>query len=161
MGRLSVPIHAYAMRDSQKALDTMKKAMDWDARTYATWARSNNLDPASTALTERRARARQNIVEFVNKMKASAPPPPKEPGEARAKREYTTNPVERVIDGTTLRIPANYLTPFGLSAPARETATYVALVMLFPNLEGYTPTNWRDVERSSRLASVSFSSPGS
>jgi hypothetical protein len=47
-----------------------------------------------------------------------------------------------------LRIPANYLTPFGLSAPARETVTYVALVMFFPNLEGYTPTNWRDVETS-------------
>jgi hypothetical protein len=148
MGWLGVPINAYAMRDSQKTFDAMKKAMDWDTRTYATWARANNLDPTSAALTERRKRARENMVEFVNKMKASAPPQPKESGEVRIKREYTTNPVERVVDGTTLRIPANYVTPFGLSAPARETVAYVALVIFFPNLEGYTPTNWRDVETS-------------
>src|SRR5258706_400874 len=63
-------------------------------------------------------------------------------------RAYTTNTVERVIEGTTLRIPANYLTPFGLSAPAREAVTYVPLVMFFPSLEGYTPANWREVETS-------------
>jgi len=84
----------------------------------------------------------------VNKMNAAAPPPPKEPGEVRIKREDTTNTVERVIEGTTLRIPANYLTPFGLSAPAREAVTYVPLVMFFPSLEGYTPANWREVETS-------------
>jgi hypothetical protein len=148
MGWLSVPINGYAMRDSQKTSATMKKALDWDARTYATWATANNLDPASAALTERRKRARAKMVEFVNTMMASAPAAPKESGEVRIKREYTTNPVERIIGGTALRIPANYLTPFGLSAPARETVTYVALVMFFPNLEGYTPTNWREVETS-------------
>jgi hypothetical protein len=148
VGWLSVPIHGYAMRDGKKTQETLKKAIDWDARTYATWAQANNLDPASAALTERRTRAREKMVTFVDKLQAAAPPPPKEPTEARVKREYSTNPVERVIDGTTLRIPANYVRPFGLSIPARETVAYVQLLMFFPNLEGFTPTNWRDLETS-------------
>ena len=148
IGWLGTPINAYAMQDSRKMLDTVNKAMQWDARTYATWARANNLDPSSAALTERRKLAREKMVEFASKMKAAAPPPPKEPIEVRFKREYTTNPVERVIDGTTLRIPANYLTPFGLSIPARETVTYVGLTVFFPNLEGFTAANWLDADTS-------------
>src|SRR6266850_3851366 len=52
MGWLSVPINGYAMQDSQKTIATMKKALDWDARMYATWTTANNFDPASAALTE-------------------------------------------------------------------------------------------------------------
>ena len=47
-----------------------------------------------------------------------------------------------------LSLAASLVTPFGLSIPAKETVQYVQLVMFFPNLEGFTPTNWRDLETS-------------
>jgi hypothetical protein len=156
-------INAHAMRDIVKMIETLAKAMHWDEQTYATWARANGLDPASADLLKRRSDARDGFVAFATDLKThrqkyekaareyKSPEQLQREAEERVRRDYTTTPLERVIGGTTLRIPANFMTAHGLTARPRETSRELTLVVFLPKFVGYTLENWRDLSGNRNL----------
>lgn len=66
--------------------------------------------------------------------------------EARVKINFTTSPVERVISGRTLKIPANFISAgnFGPVRNIGNTVTEVAVTIFMPDFVGYTRDNWRN-----------------
>jgi hypothetical protein len=150
-------INAHAMRDIVKMIETIARAMQWDEKTYDTWAKANKLDPASAELLKRRSDARDGFVTFATDLKANrqkyekaareykSPEQLQREAEERVRRDYTTAPLERIIGGRTLRIPANYLTAHGLAARPRETSRELTLVVFLPKFVGYTLENWREL----------------
>jgi hypothetical protein len=150
-------INAYAMRDIVRMIETIAKAMHWDEKTYETWARANTLDPASAELLKRRSDAREGLVALATDLRAhrqkyekaareyKSPEQLQREAEESVKRDYTTAPLERIVGGTTLRIPANFMTARGLTARPRETTRELTLVVFLPKFIGYTLENWRDL----------------
>lgn len=154
---LGEPINAHAMRDIVKMIELIARAMHWDERTYDGWAKAHKLDPDSAELLRRRAEARDGLVAFATDLKANrqkyekaareykSPEQLQREAEESVQRDYTTAPLERVVGGKTLRIPANYVTAHGLTARQRESTRELTLVMFLPKLVGYTLENWRDL----------------
>lgn len=150
-------INAYAMRDIVRMIETIAKAMQWDEKTYATWAGANKLDPGSAELLKRRSDAREGLVTFATDLKANRPKYEKaareykspeqlqREAEENVRRDYTTAPLERIVGGRALQIPANYVTARGLTARPRETTRELTLVVFLPKFTGYTLENWRDL----------------
>jgi hypothetical protein len=154
---LGEAINAYAMQDILKMIEIIAKAMRWDETTYETWAMAHKLDPLGEKLLQRRTAAREGLVTFATDLtrnrekyeKAAraykSPEQLRREAEESVRRDYTTAPLERIVGGRTLRIPANYVTAHGLAARPRETARELTLVMFLPKLVGYTLDNWRDL----------------
>ena len=150
-------INMYAMRDIVKMIESIAKAMHWDEQTYETWARANKLDPASAELLKRRSDARDGLVAFATDLKVNrkkyekvareykSPEQVQREAEESVRRDYSTAPLDRVVGGTLLRIPANYVTAHGLAARPRETTRELTLVVFLPKFIGYTLDNWRDL----------------
>jgi hypothetical protein len=150
-------INAHGMKDIVRMLELIAKAMEWDEKTYDAWAKANKLDPDNADLLKRRADARDGLVAFATDLKANRQKYEKAAREYKSpeqlqreaaesvQRDYTTAPLERVVGGKTLRIPANYLTAHGLTARPRETARELTLVLFLPKFVGYTLENWRDL----------------
>lgn len=150
-------INAYAMRDIVKMIETIAKAMQWDEKTYDTWAKANKLDPGSAELLKRRSDARDGLVTFATDLRANrqkyekaareykSPEQVRREAEEAVKRDYTTVPLERVVGGKTLRIPANFVTAHGLAVRPRETTRELTLVVFLPKFVGYTLENWREL----------------
>ena len=150
-------INAHGMRDIVKMIELIARAMQWDEKTYDAWARANKLDPDGADLLKRRSDARDGLVTFATDLKAhrqkyekaareyKSPEQLQREAEESVQRDYTTAPLERVVGGRTLRIPANYLTARGLSARPRESARELTLVLFLPKYVGYTLDNWRDL----------------
>jgi hypothetical protein len=156
-------INAYAMRDIVKMLETIAKAMQWDEKTYDAWAKANKLDPGSAELLKRRSDARDGLVTFATDLKShrqkyeklareyKSPEQIQREAEESVQRDYSTAPLDRVVGGKTLRIPANYLTAHGLVARQRETARELTLVVFLPKFVGYTLENWRDLSANKNV----------
>lgn len=154
---LGESINAYGMRDIVKMIELIARAMHWDEKTYDTWAKANKLDPDSAELLERRATARDGLVAFATDLKINrqkyekaareykSPEQLQREAEESVQRDYTTAPLERVVGGKTLRIPANYVTARGLTARTRESTRELTLVVFLPKFVGYTLENWRDL----------------
>jgi hypothetical protein len=154
---LGEAINAHAMRDIVSMIGTIARAMRWDETTYETWARASKLDPLDEEMLARRTAAREGLVTFATDLKTNrkkyekaareykSPEQIRREAEEAVQRDYTTAPLERVVGGRTLRIPANYVTAHGLTARPRETTREVTLVMFLPKLVGYTLENWREL----------------
>jgi hypothetical protein len=154
---LGEAINAHGMRDVVKMMELIARAMQWDEKTYDAWARANKLDPDNAELLKRRSDARDGLVAFARDLKTNrqkyekaardykSPEQLQREVEESVQRDYTTAPLERVVGGKTLRIPANYLTARGLSARPRETTRELTFVAFLPKLVGYTLENWRDL----------------
>jgi hypothetical protein len=150
-------INAHAMRDIVKMLELIARAMLWDEKTYDAWAKANKLDPDSAELLKRRAAARDGLVAFATDLKINrqryekaareykSPEQLQREAEESVQRDYTTAPLERVVGGKSLRIPANYVTAHGLTARPRESTRELTLVLFLPKFVGYTLENWRDL----------------
>ena len=150
-------INAHGMRDIVKMIELIARAMQWDEKTYDAWAKANKLDPDSAELLQRRAAARDGLVAFATDLKVNrqkyekaareykSPEQLQREAEERVQRDYTTAPLERVVGGKTLRIPANYVTAHGLTARPRESTRELTLVVFLPKFVGYTLENWRDL----------------
>jgi hypothetical protein len=150
-------LNAHAMRDIVRMLETLAKAMQWDETTYEVWAKAHGLDPLGEELLARRTAAREGLVTFATDLKRNrqkyekaareykSPEQLRREAEESVRRDYSTAPLERIVAGRTLRIPANYVTAHGLTARPRETARELTLVMFLPKLVGYTLENWRDL----------------
>jgi len=158
-------INAYAMRDIVTMLGTIARAMRWDEKTYAVWARAHGLDPDSEDLLQRRASARDGLVVFATDLKKNrqhyekvareykSPEQLQREAEENVRRNYTTAPVDRVVGGRTLRVPANYLTAQGLVARPVEKTSELALTVFLPDYVGYTLDNWRNLSANKNLVS--------
>ena len=154
---LGEAINAYAMRDIVKMIEIIARAMQWDETTYETWAAAHRLDPLAEDLLQRRTAAREGLVTFATDLtknrekyeKAAraykSPEQRRQEAEESVRRDYSTAPLDRIVGGRLLRIPANYLTAHGLAARPRETTRELTLVMFLPKLIGYTLDNWRDL----------------
>jgi hypothetical protein len=154
---LGEAVNAHGMRDIVKMIELIAKAMQWDEKTYDTWAKANKLDPNSADLLKRRADARDGLVVFATDLKVNrqkyekaardykSPEQLQREAEESVQRDYTTAPLERVVGGKTLRIPANYVTAHGLTARPRESTRELTLVVFLPKFVGYTLENWRDL----------------
>lgn len=150
-------INAHGMRDIVRMIELIAKAMQWDEKTYDAWAKSHKLDANSAELLKRRADARDGLVAFATDLKVNrqkyekaareykSPEQLQREAEESVQRDYTTAPLERVVGGKTLRIPANYVTAHGLTARPRETTRELTLVLFLPKFVGYTLENWRDL----------------
>ena len=150
-------INAHGMRDIVKMIELIAKAMHWDEKTYDAWAKANKLDPDSAELLKRRADARDGLVAYATDLKINrqkyekaareykSPEQLQREAEESVQRDYTTAPLERVVGGKTLRIPANYVTAHGLTARPRESTRELTLVLFLPKFVGYTLENWRDL----------------
>jgi hypothetical protein len=150
-------INAHGMRDIVKMIELIAGAMKWDEKTYGAWAKANKLDPDSAELLRRRAEARDGLVVFATDLKVNrqkyekaareykSPEQLQREAEESVQRDYTTAPLERVVSGKTLRIPANYVTAHGLTARPRESTRELTLVLFLPKFVGYTLENWRDL----------------
>ena len=154
---LGESINAHGMRDIVRMIELIAKAMQWDEKTYDAWAKANKLDPNSADLLKRRSDARDGLVTLATDLKVNrqkyekaareykSPEQLQREAEESVQRDYTTAPLERVVGGRTLRIPANYLTAHGLTARPRESARELTLVVFLPKFVGYTLENWRDL----------------
>ncbi len=154
---LGEAINAHGMRDVVRMIELIARAMQWDEKTYDAWAKANKLDPDRADLLKRRADARDGLVAFATDLKANrqkyekaareykSPEQLQREAEESVQRDYTTAPLERVVGGRTLRIPANYLTVHGLTARPRESTRELTLVLFLPRFVGYTLENWRDL----------------
>src|SRR5688572_7002848 len=150
-------INAHGMRDIVRMIELIAKAMQWDEKTYDIWAKSHKLDANSAELLKRRADARDGLVVFATDLKVNrqkyektareykSPEQLQREAEESVRRDYSTAPLERVVGGKTLRIPANYVTTHGLAARPRETTRELTLVVFLPKFSGYTLDNWRDL----------------
>ena len=156
-------INAHGMRDIVKMIELIAKAMHWDEKTYDAWAKANKLDPDSAELLKRRADARDGLVAFATDLKTNrlkyektareykSPEQLQREAEESVQRDYTTTPLERVVGGKTLRIPANYVTVHGLTARPRESIRELTLVLFLPKFVGYTLDNWRDLSSNKNV----------
>ena len=156
-------INAHAMRDIVKMIETIARAMQWDEKTFDAWAKANKLDPANAELLKRRSDARDGLVTFATDLKThrqkyekaareyKSPEQVRREAEEAVKRDYTTAPLERVVGGTTLRIPANFVTAHGLAVRPRETTRELTLVVFLPKFVGYTLENWRELSGNKNL----------
>jgi hypothetical protein len=163
---LGEAINAHAMKDIVRMLETLAKVMRWDEKTYETWARAQNLDPLNEELLKRRSEAREGLVVFATDLKThrqryekqareyKSPEQLQREAEENVRKNYTTAPVERVIGGRTLRVPANYLTAQGLTARPVEKTSELTTTMFLPDLVGYTLENWRNLTGNKSLMSV-------
>ncbi|HEY7517795.1 MAG TPA: hypothetical protein VIE36_05810 [Methylomirabilota bacterium] len=154
---LGEAINAHGMRDIVRMIELIARAMQWDEKTYDAWAKANQLDPNSAELLKRRADARDGLVAFATDLKVNrqkyekaardykSPEQLQREAEESVQRDYTTAPLERVVGGKTLRIPANYVTAHGLTARPRESTRELTLVVFLPKFVGYTLENWRDL----------------
>ncbi len=158
---LGEEINAYAMRDVATMTKTIGQALAWDAQTFDAWARANKIDPLDPELVQRRKRARDGLVAFAGELKSKQQHYEQQAREYKSfeqrqqeeqaeaaesvKQNYTTAPLERVVGGATLRIPANYLTPNGRAVPAQETTKEVTVTVFLPSFGGYTRDNWNAV----------------
>jgi len=159
-------INAHAMKDIVRMLETLAKVMRWDEKTYETWARAHTLDPLSDELLKRRSEAREGLVVFATDLKKNraryekqareykSPEQLQREAEENVKRNYTTAPLDRVIGGRPLRIPANYVTAQGLTARPVEKTSELTTTMFLPDLQGYTLENWRNLSGNKSLMSV-------
>jgi hypothetical protein len=150
-------INAHGMRDVVKMIETIARAMQWDEKTYDAWATANRLDPSNAELLQRRMAARDGLVAFATDLRANrqryekhgreykSPEQVHREAEASVKRDYTTAPLDRVVGGRTLRIPANYLTTHGLTARPNQTTNELTAIVFLPAFVGYTLENWRDL----------------
>lgn len=163
---LGESLNAYAMRDIVTMIETLARAMQWDEKTYDGWARARHLDPASPELLARRSEAREGFVTLAMDLKANRQKYEKAAREYKSaeqlqreaeesvRRDYTTAPLERVVGGRTLRIPAHFVTARGQAARPRETARELTLVLFWPKLDGYTLDNWRDLSGNKNVVWV-------
>jgi hypothetical protein len=154
---LGEAINMHAMRDVLKMLETIARAMEWDEKSYDAWARANKLDPTDPELLRRRSEAREGLVTLATDLTTNrkkyeklareykSPEQRQREAEESVRRDYSTAPLERVVGGKTLRIPANYVTVHGLAARPREIARELTLVVFLPQFVGYTLDNWRDL----------------
>ena len=159
-------INAHAMRDIVKMIELIARAMQWDEKTYDAWAKTNKLDPDSADLLKRRSDARDALVTFATDLKVNrqkyekaareykSPEQRQREAEESVQRDYTTAPLERVVGGKTLRIPANYVTVHGLAARPRESTRELTLVLFLPRFVGYTLDNWRDLSGNKNVVWV-------
>jgi hypothetical protein len=161
---LGEELNAYAMRDVPAMTSTMNKALTWDAQTFESWARANRFNPRDPELVQRRTQARDGLVALATELTSKRQDYEKQAREYKdpaqrereeqervaeiVKKEYTTAPLERVVGGKTLRIPANYLGPNGGLMPAQRTTPEVSLTVFLPAFGGYTPDNWKTVSAS-------------
>jgi len=156
-------INMHGMRDIVRMIELLAKAMRWDEKTYDAWAKAHKLDPNSADLLKRRADARDGLVAFATDLKVNrqkyektareykSPEQVHREAEESVQRDYTTAPLERVVGGKTLRIPANYLTAHGLTARPRESTRELSLVVFLPKFVGYTLENWRDLSSNKNV----------
>jgi hypothetical protein len=160
---LGESINAHGMRDIVRMIELLAKAMRWDEKSYDAWAKAHKLDPNSAELLKRRADARDGLVAFATDLKVNrqkyekaareykSPEQLQREAEESVQRDYTTAPLERVVGGKTLRIPANYLTAHGLTARPRESTRELTLVLFLPKFVGYTLENWRDLSSNKNV----------
>ena len=160
---LGESINAHGMRDIVRMIELIAKAMQWDEKTYDAWAKAHKLDPDNAELLKRRSDARDGLVAFATDLKANrqkyekaareykSPEQLQREAEESVQRDYTTAPLERVVGGKTLRIPANYLTAHGLTARPRESTRELTLVLFLPKFVGYTLENWRDLSSNKNV----------
>jgi hypothetical protein len=160
---LGESINAHGMRDIVKMIELIARAMHWDEKTYDAWAKASKLDPDGAELLKRRAAARDGLVAFATDLKVNrqkyekaareykSPEQLQREAEESVQRDYTTAPLERVVGGKTLRIPANYVTARGLTARPRETTRELTLVLFLPKFVGYTLENWRDLSGNKQV----------
>jgi hypothetical protein len=163
---LGEPINAHAMRDIVTLLGTIARAMRWDERTFETWARAHALDPDDEQLRGRRTSARESLVVFATDLKKNrqhyekvareykSPEQVQREAEENVRKNYTTAPVDRVVGGRTLRVPANYLSAQGLTLRSTERTSEVAATVFLPDYAGYTLDNWRNLSGNKALLSL-------
>lgn len=153
------PINAYAMLDIGKLSEIIKKVLLWDEKTFVAWCKKNEIDPQGVDIVDRHKQAREGLVTTAEKLLANREQVEKQAREYKSpeqrlreseeilaksiEKNYTTAVVERTIGDRTLRIPANYISPRGLTLPPKETPYELTLTIFFPDLGGYTKDNWR------------------
>lgn len=74
--------------------------------------------------------------------------------EERVKRDFTTEPVERVISGKKFWIPKNYITAGNFPGRSRQDGNEVGITIFMPDFIGYTRDNWRNNDSKDRIGVV-------
>jgi hypothetical protein len=151
-------IDAKAMLNIEKMASMLERVLAWDETTFLKWAARYSLDPQSRKVQDARKKARGHVADLRQRLLAgreryelqareykSIEQRMRESDEQAARdvaEYYSTMEAERKVGPHVLKVPLNYISPFGLK-PGRVEPSELHITLMLPSLRGMTKENWR------------------